>query len=164
MAIQSPRYELSELEKEWASKGRQGLSPMELRGLLIKQRGRCALSHVPLDFDKKLRTPQAGGLGCHPLSPAVDHIQCGTPKGERQIVCYALNDVKGHLPLACFKALKRTKAWKQFMGEWKLQAKKDRNNREAFTEIVFPHGNQRKERRRKSHAPREADRKITFET
>jgi hypothetical protein len=125
MAIGSPLYELSKLEKDWASKGRQGLSPMELRDLLIKQEGRCALSRVPLNFEKKLGTPKACGLGCHPLYPAVDHIQCGTPKGRHQIVCYTLNDVKGHLPLECFKALKSTKAWKRFMEAWKSQAEKD---------------------------------------
>ena len=144
MDRQTSLYELSGPAKEWAAKRRQRLSPTQLGNLLSKQRGRCALSGVLLNFDRKQGTPQAGGLGSHPLYPAVDHIQCGTPKSDHQIVCYALNDVKGHLPLDCFKALKRTKAWKGFMKQWRLQAEKDRHDRDAFTTLIFPYGNQRK--------------------
>ncbi len=34
------------------------------------------------------RTPEKGGRGCHPLSPAVDHKDPGNQRGDFQIVCY----------------------------------------------------------------------------
>ena len=125
-------------QKLWASKRKQGLSPERLRNLVIKQHGLCALSKAPMTFDVRDRTPIAGGHGCHPLSPAVDHIDPGNPQSDRQIVCYALNDLKGHLPVPCFRALTRTKAWKTLMKDWRYQVRKDRNNRQAFRRLLRP--------------------------
>ena len=89
-------------------------------------------------FDVEEGTPVKGGKGCHPLYPAVDHIDPKNPDGGHQIVCYALNDLKGHLPLECFNALKATKAWKTLMKQWRKQAKKDRTAREAFKRLLRP--------------------------
>lgn len=137
---------LSALAEQWASKrSRQKLSSTRLRELLRKQEERCALSGAPFVFDKKLGTPQKGGYGTHPLYPVVDHVECGTQR-DHQIVCHALNDVKGHLPFDCFEALKCTEPWKKLMVQWKSQALRDPNDREAFTKLVFPNGNQRKKR------------------
>ncbi len=58
------------------------------------------------------------GHGVHPLYPAVDHIECGNQSGSCQIVCYALNDVKGNLPHDCFEALRQAEAWSELMGKW----------------------------------------------
>jgi hypothetical protein len=148
-------YELSESAKKWASRRHQGLSPTKLRELLIKQQGRCALSEVPLLFDKEEGTPKRGGHGVHPLYPAVDHIESGSEVREHQIVCYALNDVKGHLPHACFEALKQTEPWKELMQKWRSQAEGGSRNREAFTMLIFPHGNQRKDKKSAKRARRE---------
>lgn len=129
-------------QRHWVSRRKQGLSPSQLKNLVAKQRGLCALLKVPMTFDVRDRTPVTGGQGCHPLSPAVDHIDPGNDQGGLQIVCYALNDLKGHLPVACFRALTRTKAWKKLMGEWRKQARKDRGDREAFKRLLRPNAQQ----------------------
>jgi hypothetical protein len=129
---------MNEHQKKWTSRRRQGASPSVLRSLLDKQEGRCALSNVELIFDSALGTPEKGGKGCHPLYPAVDHIDPGNPKGGHQIVCYALNDLKGHLPLDCFKALIETPAWLTLMEKWRQQSAKDRSDRDAFYRLLRP--------------------------
>ena len=133
-----PDFTFTEDQEYWTSRRRQGVSPARLRELLIKQRGRCALSGVLMDFSLPARTPEPGGRGCHPLSPAVDHVDPGNPDGEVQLVCYALNDVKGHLPLECFKALQKTAPWKALMDTWKKQARLDPADRDAFGRILRP--------------------------
>ncbi len=80
----------------------------------------------------------------HPLYPAVDHIQCGTKERGHQIVCYALNDVKDHVPFDCFEALKRTEPWKELMRQWSSLAENDPHHREGFKRLIFPNGNRRK--------------------
>lgn len=50
--------ELTEQQKEWADKRKQGASPKTLRDLLIEQEGKCALSGVNMIFDKKEGTPK----------------------------------------------------------------------------------------------------------
>jgi hypothetical protein len=89
-------------------------------------------------FDVAEGTPETGGRGCHPLYPAVDHIDPGNPHGGHQIVCYALNDLKGHLPFDCFEALKLTEAWKKLMAQWREQAANNRTDREAFRRLLRP--------------------------
>src|SRR5579862_3857113 len=96
---------LSARAEQWASKRRQKLSPKKLRELLYRQKERCALSGAPFVFDKDLGTPRKGGLGVHPAYPAVDHLEPGNDTWGYQIVRYALNDVKGHMPFDCFEAL-----------------------------------------------------------
>ena len=132
------QFTFNDSQKRWASKRHQRVSSRELKRLLSEKKGRCALSDVPLRFNVKERTPQKGGLGCHPLSPAVDHIDPGNPSGGHQIVCYALNDLKGHLPTDCFNALRKTEAWKKLMQRWKEQAERDPKDREAFRRLLRP--------------------------
>ena len=138
--------ELTDEQKRWASKRRQGVPAKKLRELLIKQEGRCALSKVKMICNNIEGTPVSGGRGCHPLYPAVDHIDPGNSVGDYQIVCYALNDLKGHLPPDCFKALKKTKAWKNLMQMWAAQARNGRNNREAFKRLLRPNATPKKRR------------------
>ena len=136
---------LSAPARAWAARRRQGLSRTQLIHLLIDQEERCALSGAPLLFRQDAAgTPQKDGLGVHPLSPAVDHIECGTGERGYQIVCYALNDVKGHIPFDCFEALARTEPWMDLMRRWSSQAASDPLNREAFRKLIFPRGNLRK--------------------
>ena len=130
--------ELTNEQKKWASKKRQGASTKTLRELLISQKGCCALSNVEMIFDNNEGTPVSGGRGCHPLYPAIDHIDPGNPAGGYQIVCYALNDLKGHLPYNCFEALRSTDAWKKLMQMWVEQARKDNSDREAFRKLLRP--------------------------
>lgn len=137
---------LTEEQKKWASKKKQGASAEILRELIISKKGLCALSGVKIIFDKKEGTPVSGGRGCHPLYPAVDHKDPGNPAGDFQIVCYALNDLKGHLPPDCFKALTKTKAWKNLMQRWAGQARNGRNEREAFKRLLRPNAVPKKRR------------------
>ncbi len=139
----SQRSELSAPAEAWASKRRQGLSPKRLKDILSKQGERCALSGARLLFDRELGTPQKGGLGVHPLYPAVDHIECGNVERGHQIVCYALNDVKGHVPFDCFEALKHTEPWNELMRRWRSLAEEDPINREAFRRLIFPNDNRK---------------------
>ena len=131
--------ELNQQHEKWASKRHQGVPRKKLRELLIQQEGKCNLSGVEMIFDTGEGTPVAGGKGCHSLYPAVDHIDPGNPDGGHQIVCYALNDLKGHLPPACFDALRKIDAWQSLMNKWREQAVKDRTNREAFRLLLRPH-------------------------
>lgn len=130
-------YKLSRTQKAWASKKKQGLPPSALRTLVIRQKGRCALSQVKMVFDKKKGTPVQGGKGCHPLYAAVDHISPGS-RIHFQLVCYALNDLKGHLPRDCFQALTPTSPWRNLMKKWRGQAQKGPNNRKAFKNLLRP--------------------------
>jgi hypothetical protein len=133
------QYTLTDDQDRWAHKRRrQGVSTKDQTALLIEQKGRCKLSDVLLVFVPDDGTPQKGGLGCHPLYPAVDHRDPGNPKGGYQIVCYALNDLKGHMPTECFEALCETPAWKNLMRRWKAQADKNSDDREAFRLLIRP--------------------------
>ncbi len=131
--------ELTKEQAEWASKRRQRVCKTKLRKLLIEQEGRCALSEVDMVFNKSEGTPVKGDRGCHPLYPAVDHKDPGNPEGGFQLVCYMLNDLKGHLPKDCFDALKETVPWKKLMNSWRKQAKVDPTDRETFLHIIRPH-------------------------
>lgn len=131
-------YDLTEDQLQWAKKRRQGVGPRGLRAMLVAKRGQCALSKVPMVFDRSERTPVRAGRGCHPLSPAVDHVDPGNHTGPRQIICYALNDLKGHLPTDCFEALVDTKSWDRLMKAWRAQARKDWSDREAFMRLLRP--------------------------
>jgi len=132
-------FKLNPSQQQWASKrSRQGASQSEQRRLLIEQKGRCALSGVELSFDVDECTPKKNGPGCHPLCASVDHKDPGNPRGGYQVICYALNDLKGHLPTECFGALCRTDAWKSLMQKWRDQASKNRNDREALRQLLRP--------------------------
>jgi hypothetical protein len=75
-------------------------------------------------------------MGCHPLYAALDHCAPGSDHEGHQIVSYALNDLKGHLPLDCFLALARTAAWQRLMGAWRQQAEDDPEDRRGFYAIL----------------------------
>ena len=130
--------ELTIEQRHWASRAKQGVPPSELRRMLVNQGGLCGISGVALLFDRTERTPIKDGRGCHPLSPAIDHIDPGFSGGGFQIVCYALNDLKGHLPVECFLALKNTDAWLDLMKAWRAQAESDSSDREAFRRLLRP--------------------------
>jgi len=132
------RMDLTPEQQHWAKRRKQGVPPLELRRMLIEQGGKCAISGVTLLFDREERTPVRGGRGCHPLSPAIDHIDPGNSDGGFQIVCYALNDLKGHLPIECFRALKRTNSWRELMRAWRAQAEMDPGDRDAFRRLLRP--------------------------
>jgi hypothetical protein len=118
-------FQLSSEHIDWASRRKQGLCQKELYDLITKQKGRCALSGAQMVFDKKRGTPEAGGPGCHPLYAAIDHVAPKSRDQGCQIVCYDLNDLKGHLPPPLFSALAATEAWQSFMAAWSAQAESD---------------------------------------
>jgi hypothetical protein len=121
---------------EWSKRPKQGLSPTTLRALIQRQEGRCALSGAPLIFAKANGTPVAGGKGCHPLYAAVDHVAPGSRAQGHQLVCYDLNDLKGHLPPILFAALRRSTEWKNLMSLWRAQAERDPSDRGAFKALI----------------------------
>jgi hypothetical protein len=129
-------FKLNALQESWASKKRQGVPPSQLKRMLIKQKGLCALSHAPLMFVRSECRPEKGGPGCHPLCPAVDHIDPSDPNSDVQIVCFRLNDLKGFMPLGCFKALCDSEPWKVLMRKWKEQAEKNPKNRNALMRLI----------------------------
>lgn len=138
---------LNEQQERWAQKRRQGVSGKKLREILVNQGGKCALSGAEMVFDTSEGTPQAGGRGCHPLYPAVDHVDPGNRDGRVQIVCYALNDLKGHLPTDCFEALIETVAWRSLTQRWREQAERDPMDREAFGRLIRPNATPKRQRR-----------------
>jgi hypothetical protein len=87
-------------------------------------------------FEKEYGNPNINTNGCHPLYAAIDHISPNNDIYGLQIVCYDLNDLKGHLPYKIFKELELTKAWQQLMKEWRLLAEKTPMNIGAFKEAV----------------------------
>lgn len=103
--------------------------------LITRQRGRCGFSGVQLLFDAASGTAVAGGKGVHPIYAAVDHCSPGCDDLGHQIVSYDLNDLKGHLPPACFKDLCTTPSWRELMAKWRAQAEQSTENREAFRAI-----------------------------
>ncbi len=102
-----------------------GLNLSELRERIKKSKGKCDLSGAPMIFEKEHGTPKAGTAGCHPLYASVDHISPGNQDYGHQLVCYALNDLKGSLPYKLFAELQNTSAWKHLMQQWKSQAEND---------------------------------------
>jgi hypothetical protein len=130
--------ELTDPQQRWASRGRRGVSRKTLREILVNQNGLCALSQVEMIFDLDEGKPIKEGRGTHPLYPSVDHIDPGNPQGGYQIICYALNDLKGHLSPDCFNALSETGAWHSLMDKWHRQATDDRSDRDAFMRLLRP--------------------------
>ena len=145
-------YTLTDAQTRWAYKRRrQGASKEGQAALVIAQKGRCKLSNVLLRFDPNDGTPEKGGLGCHPLYPAVDHVDPGNPD-RPQILCYALNDLKGHMPTECFEALCETAAWKELMEKWNAQADLNPHDREKFKQLIRPNAVPKKKRQKKTDA------------
>ena len=129
-------YQLSKAQMEWANKRKQGLSPSRLKELITKQKGRCALSDVEMIFEKKYGNPNINTRGCHPLYAAIDHISPSNDQYGFQLVCYDLNDLKGHLPYKVFKEMQLTEAWKHLMDEWRVVAKESPMDIEALKNVL----------------------------
>lgn len=134
-------FKITGEHRRWARvrQRKYGDSTAKYLALIAAQDGRCALSGVPLIFNSAQgggSTP--GGAGCHPLYAALDHCVPGSTGHGVQIVSYALNDLKGHLPLECFRALSRTQAWRRLMESWRRQQIRNRADREAFRALLRP--------------------------
>jgi hypothetical protein len=129
-------YDLTPAQENWASKRKHGLSPSRLKELIKKQKGRCALSGAQMIFNKEHGNPNINNRGCHPLYAAIDHISPSNDSYGHQIVCYDLNDLKGHLPYKIFKELQRTAAWRKFMNEWRLLSEKVPLDTDDFKKIL----------------------------
>jgi hypothetical protein len=129
-------YELTPAQVQWASKRRHGLSPSKLKELIKNQKGRCAVSGAKMIFEKEHGNPNINTEGCHPLYAAIDHISPSDDSYGYQLVCYDLNDLKGHLPYKIFKELRLTAAWGQLMNQWCSLAETDRMNIEAFKKLL----------------------------
>jgi hypothetical protein len=129
-------YCLSDVQKVWAERGKQGLNSSELQKLIIKQRGRCALSGALMIFDKTLGNPNVNKQGCHPLYAAVDHVSPGNREHGHQLVCYDLNDLKGHLPKKVFIELQKASAWRNLMQQWRFQSENNPMDIGAFKALL----------------------------
>jgi len=132
----SESYNLTNDQKAWANRGKQGLNPSDLQKLIIKQRGRCALSGTLMIFDKAYGNPNINRQGCHPLYAAVDHVSPGNREHGHQLVCYDLNDLKGHLPKKVFIELQKTSAWKNLMQQWRSQSENNPMDIAAFKTLL----------------------------
>jgi len=107
--------------------------------LIAAQDGMCAFSGVPLIFDRAHGggyTP--GCTGSHPIYAALDHCAPGSRSDGFQVVSYALNDLKGHLPLDCFRELTQTPSWQRLMAAWRRQQLLDVADRQAFRALLRP--------------------------
>ncbi|MGB7911665.1 MAG: hypothetical protein WCF59_05515 [Desulfobaccales bacterium] len=134
--MKEDKYELTPDQVNWARKRKHGLSPSRLKELIMSQSGQCALSGARMIFDREHGNPNINTKGCHPLYAAIDHISPTNDSFGHQIVCYDLNDLKGHLPFKIFKELQLTAAWRKFMNEWRLLSEKDPMDIDAFKKIL----------------------------
>lgn len=141
LTVRTNNFQFTGEHGRWA-RARQrtyGGSTADYLALIAAQHGKCAFSSVPLIFDSAHgggSTP--GGSGCHPLYAALDHCAPGSRCQGIQIVSYALNDLKGHLPLDCFNALSRTPPWQRLMKAWRRQQIHNDADREAFRALLRP--------------------------
>jgi hypothetical protein len=120
-------FALTQDHERWVKSAcrKYGRSREYWRDLIRRQRGTCAFSGAPLFFDATSGTPVKGGPSQHPLYAVVDHCAPGSDAYGHEIVCNDLNDIKGHLPYDCFQALRRAKAWQQFILRWRQQAERN---------------------------------------
>jgi hypothetical protein len=139
MTRQLDRFHLTDDHRRWARtrQRKYGGKTDDYLTLIHRQRGRCALSDVPLIFD----TREGGGFvpggpGCHPVYAALDHCAPGSDCHGFQIISYALNDLKGHLPVDCFAALCQSAAWLRLMQAWRRQHRRNASDREAFRGLL----------------------------
>jgi hypothetical protein len=129
-------YHLTPAQVEWASKRKHGLSPSRLKELIKNQKGRCALSGAEMIFEKEHGNPNINIRGSHPLYAAIDHISPSNNTYGYQLVCYDLNDLKGHIPYKVFRELQLTDAWAYLMNEWRSLAEANPMNVEAFKNVL----------------------------
>lgn len=131
------KFSLTADHRRWAksAKRKYGQPMAHWLELIESQQGRCVFSEAPLLFDSASGTAQKNGHGVHPLYAAVDHCAPGCDTLGHQLVSYDLNDLKGHLPPACFKDLCATPSWKRLMQRWREQAERDPSDRDALRSI-----------------------------
>lgn len=131
-------FELSHVQIDWIRRCAKNhkLPVRYVEDLIRKQRGCCAWSGAKLFYDKPRGKAFRGGLGVHPLYASLDHCSPGSNLEGHQIVCYALNDLKGHIPFDCFRELQQSSPWVRIMDRWKQQAKVDPDDRISFKRIV----------------------------
>lgn len=132
-------FQITEDHERWAKNAkRKYKKPKQFwLDLIKKQNGKCALTQAGLLFNKKAGTPKKGkGKGCHPLYAAVDHINPSRANKGFQILCYDINDLKGHLPIPLFDDLIKTKAWKKLVKNWGKAADSSPRKRNTFKKII----------------------------
>lgn len=134
-------FQISAEHRRWAAarKRTHGGSTADYVALIAAQNGKCAFSDVPLIFDRAHGggyTP--GCTGAHPIYAALDHCAPGSRCHGFQVVSYALNDLKGHLPLDCFRELTQTSSWQRLMTAWRDQQHLDVTDRKAFRALLRP--------------------------
>ena len=96
--------------------------------LIQQQKGKCALTDVPLLFNaEKYGTSKKNRPSCHPLYAAVDYIE-NNHDGEFRLLCYDIYVLKGNLPESLFAALTKTKEWKRFANKWKRLASSSKSS------------------------------------
>jgi hypothetical protein len=134
-------FQITAEHRCWAARRQRksGGRRSDYLALIAAQDGKCAFSDVPLIFD-----PAYGGgntPGCppaHPTYATLDHCAPGSRSHGFQIVSSALNDLKGHLPLDCFRELTRTPSWQKLMAAWRRQQRLDFNDDHAFRALLRP--------------------------
>ena len=114
--------------------------------LIEKQGGKCNLTGVKLRFDKESGIARKKSNHClpghmydhlcHPLYASVDHIKPGCDEAGFQIICFDINDLKGHMPEPLMGALEKTPELKIFVKEWKNIAEKFPNDRRKFKKLI----------------------------
>ena len=137
-------FQLSGIHEHWINKAclkfrnpPTGEKKKVYLGRLIRENeGRCAWSRIPLFFKVKYRTATAKNGGCHPFSASLDHTKPGSDEEGLEIVCYVLNDIKGQLPEPCFRALQKTRAWKDLMARLYDQWRKVPHDTDAIHDVV----------------------------
>ena len=74
------------------------------------------------------------GFSATSLQPS----NAGYPGRENghQLVCYDLNDLKGHLPCKVFIELQKTTTWKKLMQQWRSQSEEDPMDISAFKALL----------------------------
>lgn len=139
-----PRMEITPDHRRWSKNQQQryGRTRAYYLEMIVQQNGSCAFSGAAMRFDGASGTAKSG-LGCHGLYAALDHSAPGSDARGHQIVCYALNDLKGHLPYDCFLAQVQTPAWQRLMADWRRQAAKDPDDCVALYSLLRPGANKR---------------------
>lgn len=114
-------FKINQDHERWIKNARQKYKQTAefWRKLIQDQEGKCELSHIKLLFDAENGTCKKSGHGCHPLYASVDHKNPSREDHGFQIICYDINDLKGHLPIPLFEALKKTPEWRRFVEKWK---------------------------------------------
>lgn len=131
-------FTLTDEHRAWVTRAdkKYHIGKIRLESLIREQNGLCNLTKAPLRFDIESGTPIKGGKGCHPLYAALDHINPSQSDLGYQILCYDINDLKGHIPPFLFDSLKATNNWGVFKNSWKSAAESDPNNIEQLKQII----------------------------